>query len=203
MKRNKIELEVLSLTYCQEEAGAYALLLGEVNGGRKLPIIIGIIEAQAILMHMKGAVAPRPLTHQLFVSVLDALDTNLLYVLIHKVESGVFYSYLILQSGNNIIRVDARTSDAVVLALRMHSPILIYEDVLEAERMKLEEIANTPMEEFEDKENKEKIVKMEEPTQSMSIMKEALKSAIEQEDYEKAAILRDMINNFTSLKDMD
>ena len=180
MNRNKVEIRVLSVSYSQEQAGAYALLLGEVDGPRKMPVIIGTAEAQAILIETKGIRPPRPLTHELFASVLDVLGARLLRVLIYKVENGLFYSYLYLQSGNDIIRVDSRTSDAVAMAMRMQSPILVYEDILNAERMKTDD--------------------EEEEQPTIDSIKKALDEAIAHEEYEKAASLRDMINHLKDFK---
>ena len=165
MNRNKVEMRVLSVSYSQEQAGAYALLLGEVDGPRKMPVIIGTAEAQAILLEIRGIRSPRPLTHELFASVLGVLGARLLRVLIYKVENGLFYSYLYLQSGNNIIRVDSRTSDAVAMAMHMQSPILVYEDILNAERMKTDD--------------------EEEDQPTIDSIKKALDEAIAHEDYEK------------------
>ncbi len=138
MNKKKIELQVLNISNSQAQVGAYAMVLGEVNGLRKLPVIIGASEAQIMVIEMKGIVPPRPLTHNLFASVLEVLGVKLMRVLIYKVDNGVFYSYLYLKAEETILRVDARTSDAVTLALRMNAPILIYEDILEAERVKTE-----------------------------------------------------------------
>ena len=148
-KRNTVELEVLNISNSMMQAGAFAMLLGEVGGQRRLPIIIGAFEAQAILI-----------------------------ALIYKADNGIFYSYLFLKTENSIIRVDARTSDAVALSLRMGAPILIYEDVLEAERMNTEQDA-----EGRNSEDSE-----------LEILQKALQKAVEEENYEQAAELRDKIN---------
>ena len=192
MSRNKIELQVLSLTYSQEQAGAYALLLGEVDGPRKLPVIIGSAEAQAILLEIRGITSPRPLTYQLFASTLEALGVRLLRVLIYRAENGLFYSYLYLQSDHSIIRIDSRTSDAVVMAMHLHCPILIYEDVLDAEldAETLETESGTTN-------------SQDDRAETINRMEEALKEAIEAEEYEKAANLRDMINQFKESNHQD
>lgn len=195
MSRNKIELQVLSLTYSQEQAGAYALLLGEVDGPRKLPVIIGSAEAQAILLEIRGITSPRPLTYQLFASTLEALGVRLLRILIYRAENGLFYSYLYLQSDHSIIRIDSRTSDAVVMAMHLHCPIFIYEDVLDAEKMELD--AET-LETESGTTNSQ-----DDWAETISRMEEALKEAIEAEEYEKAANLRDMINQFKESNHQD
>ncbi|HIZ91942.1 MAG TPA: bifunctional nuclease family protein [Candidatus Bacteroides merdavium] len=191
MSRNKTELRVLSLSFSQEESGAYALLLGEMDGERQLAVIIGASEAQAILLEMRGLKSPRPLSHQLFASVIEALNVRLLRVLIYKVEKGLFYSYLFLQTENSIIRVDARTSDAIAIAMCLQSPIFIYEDLLEREKLNLE---NKKMQ------SDDTLAKEQPPIESI---KRALEEAVEAEEYEKAALLRDLINNYKKTNPSD
>lgn len=191
MSRNKTELRVLSLSFSQEESGAYALLLGEMDGERQLAVIIGASEAQAILLEMRGLKSPRPLSHQLFASVIEALNVRLLRVLIYKVEKGLFYSYLFLQQDNSILRVDARTSDAIAIAMCLQSPIFIYEDLLEREKLNLE---NKKMQ------SDDTLAKEQPPIESI---KRALEEAVEAEEYEKAALLRDLINNYKKTNPSD
>nr|WP_302831936.1 bifunctional nuclease domain-containing protein [uncultured Bacteroides sp.] len=186
MNKKKIELQVLNISNSQAQAGAYAMVLGEVDGSRKLPVIIGASEAQAMIIEMKGIVPPRPLTHNLFASVLEVLGVKLMRILIYKVDNGVFYSYLYLKAEETILRVDARTSDAVALALRMDAPILIYEDILESERVKTEENAVPDGQDADTDESSQE--------DRLEKLKAALQKAINEEDYERAAQLRDLIN---------
>lgn len=188
MNRNKIELQVLNISNSHAQAGAYALVLGEVGGERQLPVIIGASEAQAIVLELKGIAPPRPLTYNLFATTLEALDVQLMRVLIYKVDNGVFYSYLFIKENETILRIDARTSDAVTLALRMNAPILIYEEILEAERMKIEELADNDRQD-----NDEHTPSREELLENL---RTALQKAVEKEDYEQAAQLRDQINQY-------
>lgn len=187
MNKKKVELQVLNISNSQAQAGAYALVLGEMDGKRQLPVIIGASEAQAMVIEMKGIAPPRPLTHNLFASVLEVLGVHLMRVLIYKVDNGVFYSYLYLKvkEGETILRVDSRTSDAVALALRMNAPIFIYEEILEAEQLKTGE--NTDNEKESDHEELSR-------EDALEIQKAALQKAVEEEDYEHAALLRDQIN---------
>lgn len=185
MNKKKVELQVLNISNSQAQVGAYALVLGEVNGKRQLPVIIGASEAQAMVIELKGIMPPRPLTHNLFASVLEVLGVQLMRVLIYKVDNGVFYSYLYLKEDETILRVDARTSDAVALALRMNAPILIYEEILEAERLKTDESTDNNQ-----GTNQEELPKED----ALEILKAALQKAVEEEDYERAALLRDQIN---------
>lgn len=191
MSRNKTELRVLSLSFSQEESGAYALLLGEMDGERQLAVIIGTTEAQAILLELRGIRSPRPLSHQLFASVIEALNVRLLRILIYKVEKGLFYSYLFLQAENSIIRVDARTSDAIAIAMYLQSPIFIYEDLLEREKLNLENKKT---------QSDDTLAKEQPPIEAI---KKALEDAVEAEDYEKAALLRDLINNYNNPNQSD
>lgn len=101
MNKKKIELQVLNISNSQAQAGAYAMVLGEINGMRQLPVIIGSAEAQSMMIEMRGIVPPRPLTHTLFASVLKVLGATLLRVLIYKVDNGVFYSYLLYENGRD------------------------------------------------------------------------------------------------------
>ena len=133
----KVELQVLNITNSQAQVGAFALLLGEVNGERQLPIIIGPAEAQATALYMKGVKTPRPLTHDLFMTIIGVLGASLLRVLIYKAKDGIFYSYIYLKKDEEIIRIDTRTSDAVGMAIRAECPILIYESILEQECLRI------------------------------------------------------------------
>ena len=135
------------------------------------------------------------LTYQLFASTLEALGVRLLRVLIYRAENGLFYSYLYLQSDHSIIRIDSRTSDAVVMAMHLHCPILIYEDVLDAEKMELDDEALET--------ESETTNSQDDRAETISRMEEALKEAIEAEEYEKAANLRDMINQFKESNHQD
>ena len=187
MNKKKIELQVLNISNSQAQAGAYALVLGEVGGERQLPIIIGATEAQAMVIEMKGIVPPRPLTHNLFASVLEVLGVKLMRILIYKVDNGVFYSYLYMKAEETILRIDARTSDAVALALRMNAPIFVYEDILEAECLETVRV-HRPMEGSEP--DKDELLQED----TIGILKTALQKAVDEEDYERAAQLRDQIN---------
>ncbi|WP_455585815.1 bifunctional nuclease domain-containing protein [Bacteroides sp.] len=184
----KVELQVLDISNSQAQVGAYALVLGEVDGKRRLPIIIGPAEAQATALCLKGVKAPRPLTHDLFYTCLNVLGTKILRVLIYKAKEGVFYSYIYLQKEEEIIRIDSRTSDAIALAVRSNCPIYIYESILEKEYLRLDDPEN-PTEEDDEEEEEETG-----DSTNVSSLEEALNRAIQEENYELAARLRDEIN---------
>lgn len=180
---NKVELQILNITNSQAQVGAYALLLGEIGGERQLPIIIGPAEAQSTTLCLKGIKTPRPLTHELFTICLNVLGTTLLRVLIYKAKEGVFYSYIYLRREEEIIRVDARTSDAVSLAVRSDAPIYIYESILDKECLRIKE--------GDEAEILETV--SQEQASNQPNLEEKLDKAIREENYELAARLRDEI----------
>lgn len=189
----KVELQVINITNSQAQIGAFAMLLGEVDGERQLPIIIGPAEAQATALYLKGVKTPRPLTHDLFTTSLTVLGASLIRVLIYKAKDGIFYSYIYLKKDEEIIRIDARTSDAVALAVRADCPILIYESLLEQECLRMSAEKRNRSEETEDDEESEEEHSSSAPT-SLSL-EEALQQAIKDENYELAAQIRDQINS--------
>lgn len=188
----KVELQVLNITNSQAQAGAFAMLLGEVDGERQLPIIIGPAEAQATALYLKGVVTPRPLTHDLFTTSLTVLGISLLRILIYKAQEGVFYSYIYLKKDEVITRIDARTSDAIALAVRAECPILIYESILEQERIRISGEEMNVSDKSNDKKEEEK--KHDQPLSAAPMpLEEALAQAIKNENYELAAKIRDQI----------
>lgn len=189
----KVELQVINITNSQAQVGAFAMLLGEVDGERQLPIIIGPAEAQATALYLKGIKTPRPLTHDLFISTLTVLGASLIRVLIYKAKDGIFYSYIYLKKDKDIIRIDSRTSDAIALAVRSDCPILIYESILEQECLHMSDEKRTHSEETEDDEDSKE---EHHPSASTSTsLEEALQQAIKDENYELAAQIRDQINS--------
>lgn len=188
----KIELQVINITNSQAQVGAFAMLLGEVNGERQLPVIIGPAEAQATALYLKGIKPPRPLTHDLFMTSLTVMGASLLRVLIYKAKEGIFYSYIYLKKDDEITRIDARTSDAIALAVRADCPILIYNSLLERECLHLSDEESPRSEDSgNDEEEQENPV----PSNVTSIsLEEELEKAIKTENYELAAKIRDQIN---------
>lgn len=184
----KIELHVVNITNSQVQAGAFAMVLGEVDGKRQLPIIIGPAEAQSTALFLKGIKTPRPLTHQLFMTTLEHLDVQINKILIYKAEEGIFFSLIYLKKGEETIRIDSRTSDAIALAVRAACPILIYESILERECLRISE----------ESEMHEKSLNPHAPTDATEIsqslsLEDELKQAIKEENYELAAQIRDKI----------
>ncbi|PLX05262.1 MAG: hypothetical protein C0594_07900 [Marinilabiliales bacterium] len=191
---HKIRLNVMGLSYSQTQAGAYALVLSEEEGNRRIPIIIGGFEAQAIAIELEGLKPPRPLTHDLIVSFATEYDISIEEVNIYKLEEGIFHSELICNNKKNRVRIDARTSDAVALALRFKCPIFTTEAIVEKAGIILD------LEEDVEKQQKEEVSEKSEnksnPTGDYKSLnneelQKALDEAIANEDYEKASKIRD------------
>ena len=189
----KIRLNILGLSVSQTQSGAYALVLAEEDGDRRIPIIIGPVEAQAIAIQLEGLKPPRPLTHDLIKNIALAFDIALLEVSIYKLEEGIFYSELLCEMNGKEITIDSRTSDAVALALRFRCPIYTTEEILKKAGIVLElEDENSPIKSFGD-EHIEAPGSSSYTQYSLNELKEMLADAIQNEDYEKASIIRDEI----------
>lgn len=187
---NKIRLQVVNISNSHAQIGAYAMLLREVDGERQLPIIIGPAEAQSTALYLKGIKTPRPLTHDLFITSLTVLGVTLLRILIYKAKEGIFFSYIYLKKGDEIIRIDSRTSDAVALAVRADCPILIYESILDQECIHMSEEGGMRKNPMGDDDLKVEAESTESTTLSLE---EELDQAIKDENYELAAQIRDQI----------
>ncbi len=193
----KVKLNILGLSYSQTQTGAYALVLSEADGNRRIPIIIGAVEAQAIAIQLEGLKPPRPLTHDLFLNVALAFDIEIAEVFIHKLEEGIFYAEIVCEQNSNRIRVDSRTSDAIALALRFECPIFTTEEILEKAGINMEfDESGEGNEEFEEAENSKKSSAghVDYSDFSPEELNELLDAAITDEDYEKASEIRDEIN---------
>lgn len=193
----KVKLNILGLSYSQTQTGAYALVLSEADGNRRIPIIIGAVEAQAIAIQLEGLKPPRPLTHDLFLNVALAFDIEIAEVFIHKLEEGIFYAEIVCEQNSNRIRVDSRTSDAIALALRFECPIFTTEEILDKAGINMEfDESGEGGDEFEDVENSKKpsAGHVDYSDYSPDELNELLDAAITDEDYEKASEIRDEIN---------
>lgn len=190
MKR--VKLKVMGMSYSQTQSGAYALLLIEENGDRRIPIIIGGFEAQAIVIKLENLEPPRPLTHDLFKKFADQFGIVVTEVMIHKLEEGVFFSRLVCSNGSSEYSIDSRTSDAVAIALRFGCPIYIDEDILEKAQL-----TNSPSD-TETAMTNESENKYEPNGRYDSFTDEELfkmiDDAVKTEDYERAASIRDEID---------
>ena len=189
----KVKLNILGLSNSQSQTGAYALILTEEQGRRRLPIIIGAFEAQSIALQLEGLFPPRPLTHDLFHNFAVAFQINIIEINIHKLEEGVFYSVLVCEKNGEKISIDARTSDAVSLALRFKCPIFTSEEILRKAGIYLE--VENDKESTAQKRNVPKSKPAEKKWQASSLkeLEVKLNEAITNEDYEKASEIRDEI----------
>jgi uncharacterized protein len=186
----KIRLDIIGLSTSQTQSGAYALILGETEGNRRLPIIIGSFEAQAIAFELERLRPNRPLTHDLIRSIADEFDIQLKEVIISKFQDGVFFSLLVCSKDKQERKIDSRTSDAVALALRFHCPIYCLEGVLEKAGIVMEESEEdeqTPLEESGADSNEQG----ELHSASLEELQEMLDAAVANEEYERASKIRD------------
>ena len=194
----KIQCEILGLSSSPSTGGAYAILLKEINGSRRLPIIIGAFEAQAIALEIEGIKPPRPLTHDLLKQITDNLGAAVTEILIDELRENTFYAKIIFEISTLTNEVDARPSDAIALAVRAQAPIYVAETVMDA-------AAFVPSEEFEKEEKKhlseEDRIDSQQPNTKearIAALQSKLREAIDAEEYERAAKLRDDIQRLTN-----
>ncbi|MDP1801246.1 MAG: bifunctional nuclease family protein [Bacteroidota bacterium] len=194
----KVRLEIVGLSYSQTQSGAYALVLGETTGSRRLPIIIGGFEAQAIAIELEKMSPSRPLTHDLFKTFSQTFDITVTEVLIYNLVEGIFYAKLLCNDGTKEVEIDARTSDAIAIAVRFKCPISTYEFILKSagivlddeplaateESEQIAELSETPvatgMDDYKGKSTEE--------------LKNLLQTALDEEQYELASKIRDELN---------
>lgn len=201
-----VRLDIKGISYSQTQNGAYALILYELEGTRTLPIVIGAFEAQSIAIALeKDIMPPRPLTHDLFKTFSDRFDIKVKQVIIHKLLDGVFYSSIICERDQIEEIIDARTSDAIALALRFKAPIFTYKNILdtagitmEATSKKLESSKKSEvvLEDFLSNNPKEtpETPKVDFSKNSLKSLKKMLEDAVLNEEYEKAVKIRDEIS---------
>ena len=199
-----VRLNIKGISYSQTQNGAYALILSEEDGDRKLPIVIGAFEAQSIAIALENDIRPpRPLTHDLFKTFADRYGILVKQVIIHKLVDGVFYSSIIAEREGGEEILDARTSDAIALALRFNAPIFTYKDILNQAGIHLKTSPASDPEHADQDGAIARLMDQEEAEIPMSKsykkynlkeLKEFLSKAISQEDYETAAKLRDELS---------
>ena len=197
----KIELEISGLSHTITQSQSYAVLLSEVNGLRKLPIVIGAFEAQAIAVAIEKVVINRPLSHDLMKNIFTVFQINLKEVLIDNLQDGIFYSKLVCEKDGQEVEVDSRTSDALALAVRFNCPIFTYEFILESAGAIINEPENKEGIEEEDEENAsvETLSTSISPQSDLSKLtikelNEKLGELLDKEDYEAAARIRDELD---------
>lgn len=193
MGMKKVKLEIVGLSYSQTQSGTYALVLGESTGSRRLPIIIGGFEAQAIAIELEKMTPTRPLTHDLFKSFSETFSIDVSEVLIYNLVEGIFYAKLICTDGTREVEIDARTSDAIALAVRFNCPIYTYEFILKSAGIVLDDdslpsaSSTMNLEEISSSDGEYKGKSTEE-------LKNMLQTALDDEQYELASKIRDEIN---------
>lgn len=197
----KIKLEILGLSSSQSEVGHFALVLGEAHGSRRLPIIIDGFQARAIALEIENIKSTRPMTHDLIVSIAKAFEVDLIEVIITDLKDGIFYSKLVFELNGDIREIDSRTSDAVAVGVRFKVPIYTYEAVLS--------VAGIDVQEEEDTEDTDEVTDLDAPEDEakgaessgeeqlpdkIRRLQDKMQEAISNEDYERAAKIRDEIS---------
>jgi uncharacterized protein len=195
----KIELEIVALSHSITQTHSYAVVLGEVNGLRRLPIVIGGFEAQAIAVALEKMQPSRPLTHDLMKNFLNAFAIDLHEIIICDLQEGIFYSKLVCSSENDTIEIDSRTSDALALAVRFGCPIYTYENILESAGILMEDTEKTGKKK---KAKQEAVIESDGPTgnedlktMTLEELNHLLNEVLDTEDYIRAIAIRDEINS--------
>ncbi len=198
----KIKLEILGLSSSQSQSGSFALVLGETEGSRRLPIIIGMFEAQAIAIEIEKIIPNRPMTHDLFKSFAHSFNYKVKEIVISDLKEGVFFAKIVCDNGTDVVEIDARPSDAIAIGLRFDSPIYTYEAILAEAGIVLTDETEDDITELKSELKAEKAASSRKPTGAKDDLKdlsvdklnELLDNAIEKEDYERAAKIRDELS---------
>ena len=191
---DKVQCEILGLSTNPSTGGAYAILLKEVEGIRRLPIIIGAFEAQAIALEMEGIKPPRPLTHDLLKTMVDNLGANVVEIIVNELKENTFYAKIILEASGLTNEIDARPSDAIALAVRTYAPIYVNETVMSTAAFVPSDETDIPGFETSDLES-DKIPGSKEA--KLAALQNKLREALESEEFERAAKLRDDIKKLS------
>ena len=202
-----VELKIQGISYSDNTSGAFALILQETNGSRKLPIVIGGFEAQAIAIGLEKKIkTSRPLTHELFKSFAEKFGIKFNHIIISKLKDGVFFSNIVCENNDDVIKIDSRTSDAIALSIRFNAPIFVKKDILDEagfddDEKYSEEINFTDNNFFKDENSNKSYVKSKDIKKISTInIKKMLENSLQNEDYEMAAKLRDELNSRKSIK---
>jgi bifunctional DNase/RNase len=191
----KVQCEILGLSSSPSTGGAYAILLREIGAARRLPIIIGAFEAQAIALEIEGIKPPRPLTHDLLKHMIDNLGATIIEIIIDELRENTFFAKIVLEVSGLTNEIDARPSDAIALAVRARSPIYVAESVMEAAAFIPSEEAEGEEKQTELPAEQENVPKTKEA--QLAALQDKLRKAIETEEYERAAKIRDDIQKLT------
>ncbi|HCF62802.1 MAG TPA: DUF151 domain-containing protein [Ferruginibacter sp.] len=193
----KIELEIIAISHSITQTQSYAVVLGEINGLRRLPIVIGSFEAQAIAIAIERMNPARPLTHDLMKNFMNAFNIDLVEIVINDLQEGIFFSKLVCTSQNDTIEIDSRTSDALALAVRMGCPIYTYESIIDKANRSTGELPEYPKEE-EELTASESAEHSDLKSMSLEELQALLDEVLEHEDYRKAIAIRDEIKSRAS-----
>lgn len=191
----KIKLEVVQIQYSQTQSGAYALVLEDTKGKRRIPIIIGGLEAQAIAVELERMKPSRPLTHDLFKPIFDEFGLQVNEVIIYNLVEGIFYAKIICSNGEKEVEIDSRTSDAIAIALRFECPIYTFDFIVSSAGISLEDEDSQVGNEEEAEDGSDEDIITEYSRFSDVQLDEMLSKALENEDYEKASRIRDEMHN--------
>jgi len=191
---NKVQCEILGLSTNPSTGGAYAILLKEIEGTRRLPIIIGAFEAQAIALEMEGIKPPRPLTHDLLKTLVDNLGANVIEIIVNELKENTFYAKIILEASGLTNEIDARPSDAIALAVRTYAPIYVNETVMSTAAFIPSDEIDIPGFATSDLESDKKPPSKE---AQLAALQDKLREALECEEFERAAKLRDDIKRLS------
>jgi bifunctional DNase/RNase len=194
----KIELEIVALSHSITQTHSYAVVLGEVNGLRRLPIVIGGFEAQAIAVALEKMQPSRPLTHDLMKNFMTAFAIDLHEIIITDLQEGIFFSKLLCSTENDTVEIDSRTSDAIALAVRFGCPIYTYENILDSAGILMEDTGTGKKK----KAKQEVAIEQDEPTgnedlktMTLEELNHLLNEVLDREDYMRAIAIRDEINS--------
>lgn len=195
----KIKLEILGLSSSQSQSGSFALVLGEVAGNRRLPIIIGMFEAQAIAIEIEKIIPNRPMTHDLFKSFANSFNFNIKEIIISDLKEGVFFAKIVCDDGVKSVEIDGRPSDAIAIGLRFNAPIFTYDAIMTEAGITLtdeteEEELSTAKATTTSSESSDKPLTERLKDYTTEKLKKMLDKALEEEDYERAAKIRDEMN---------
>lgn len=193
---SKIRLKILGLSSSQNQSGSFALVLGEYSGNRRLPIIIGMFEAQAIAIEIEKIIPNRPMTHDLFRSFANEFHFSVSEIIISDLKEGVFYAKIVCSDGSDTVEIDARPSDAIAIGLRFGVPIFTFESIMSEAGIVLSEEEEEDEEAFMQEEIETTSESSQERLKDFSLdrLHELLNEALEKEDYEQAAKIRDELN---------
>ena len=192
---NKVSLEIIGLTYSESQTGAYVLILGDKHSRRRLPIVIGSAEAESIAVGIEKHKNGRPHTHDLFLRFANEFNIEIKEVVINRFREGVYYAMLVCKQGDNLTMIDARPSDAIAIAVRSDCGIYAYETVMDEASIIMDDMEETPSEETDSDDyiNKEK-GETQLALLTLHELEDLLQDAIDNEDYQRAAQIRDEIN---------